>query len=94
MSFQIENYFDEINRIRITFLNGKFDVKWPVNTNIQENSREEKIHSALKRCYASKPEFQLKNMIIKSNIQVSRVDKFEDEIDLYWETPIAIKNKE
>lgn len=91
MSFTIENYFDEVKRVRITFLNNKFEVNWPVGTDINLNDRESKIHSALKRCYASNPIFKLTNSFIKTNIQISRIDKFDDEIDLYWETPKTIQ---
>lgn len=84
MPFTIENHKKDIKRIRIKFESGVFTVMWPEDIDIEENDREFKIHSAIKRSYAHHAIFAVEGVSLSSNVQLNRLDKF-DAIDLYWE---------
>jgi len=85
MSILIEHSKANISRIKIKFSEGKFWVRWPNNCDLNILERKEKIECSIKRCYAtpSTPNLFNVNSICASNIQVARLDKFED-VDLYW----------
>ena len=84
MSLLIEDEVTDNKRIRIIYLNDVFRVKWPSTIDRGILDREYKIHTSIKRCYSHNPLFDKRDTIIKSNIQVNRLDMFE-MIDLYWE---------
>lgn len=83
MSITIQDVFEKNSRIRITYCNGVATVKWPIGSDPDSENRRKKIHSAIKRCHEHDEDFAEHNLHLKSNMQVSRLDKF-DYIDLRW----------
>jgi hypothetical protein len=84
---RIMDKYENKSRIRISFVNGNFTVVWPQTTDISENDRAIKVHAAIKHSFENDNKFKgcdLTKVKIKSDIAVSRLDKF-DTIGLTWE---------
>jgi len=84
MQLIINDDFKKINRVRIRYVNGTCTVNWPVDTDLNLNDRKKKIHDSITRCFAHDPDFADPNVLLKSNVQVARLDTLE-YCDLHWE---------
>lgn len=89
MTLTINESHKNVNRIRITYCNGVVNILWPLGTDIEfktsesSASRKEKIHESIIRCVEHDDDFKETGLHLKTNMQISRLDKFE-YIDLRW----------
>lgn len=86
MQIIINHELRPISRVRYVFAEGVFTVKWPLDTDLNENDREFKVNSAIKRCIAHDTigRFSRENAVLKGNRSLKQIDEFA-EVDLYWE---------
>lgn len=84
MNLTIIDSFKNVKRIRIKYHEGNCEISWPIGTNIEEKDRKVKLHEGITRCFNHDDDFRDNTIILKSNIQLDRVDKLE-YCDLRWE---------
>lgn len=84
MELKIVDSFKDIKRIRISCYNGTCTVSWPTGTDVEINDRKKKIHDSVTRCFEHDSDFHEEDLILKSNVQIDRLDKLQ-YCDLKWE---------
>ena len=84
MNLTIIDNFKNVKRIRIKYHNETCEISWPIGTNVEENDRKIKLHSGINRCVEHDEDFKDNTLVLKSNLQVDRLDKLE-YCDLRWE---------
>jgi hypothetical protein len=84
MELTIVDNFKDVKRIRISHNKGTCNISWPVGTDIESKDRKNKIHDSITRCFQHDDDFQKENIVLKTNVQLDRLDKLQ-YCDLRWE---------